>query len=295
MLVPVTLSASLYPEMPSATYFADPCPSPSLTQSVCKILLDQSPRHAKLAHPRLSPNFVPTEDAKFNIGNAAHRILIGRGKELAIIDASDWRTKDAKAARDEATAIGKVAILAHQHDTASAMALAAFEQLTHIDGCRGAFSSGMGEVVMVAQHNDTWLRSMADWMESTIAIFDYKTTGASAAPQDLPYRMADGGWDLQAAMQERILDLIEPTTAGRRKHYFVCQENYEPYALSVMMMPESVMTIGRMKLDAALAIWSECVETNNWPGYSRMVQQPAYPKYAEARVIEQLMGEKDGE
>jgi hypothetical protein len=33
----------IYPGVSSADYFADPCPTPSLTQSLCKILIERSP------------------------------------------------------------------------------------------------------------------------------------------------------------------------------------------------------------------------------------------------------------
>jgi hypothetical protein len=79
----------IYRDFPTAHYFADPCPEPSLSQSVAKILVEQSPLHAFQAHPRL---YVPTadEDAdeKYDkaraIGNAAHALMLDRGKVLAV-------------------------------------------------------------------------------------------------------------------------------------------------------------------------------------------------------------------
>ncbi len=287
------LKPGIHLDIASADYFADPCESPSLTQSIASVLLDRSPRHAALRHPRLNPAWEPYEDTKFNIGNAAHKLLIGRGKELVIVEADDWRTKAAKEARDDAHAQGNVAILAHQHRTAQAMADSFIEQTSEIPECRTAFmppAGGHGEVVIIADYDGVTLRSMVDWMRDTTHLDDLKTTGISASPDRLPYAMADGGWDLQAAIQERILDVLDPANAGRRHHYFYLQENDDPYEVTVCELPESVMTIGRAKLDKAIGIWRRCMESGRWPGYPRLVHAPVYPAHMEARVIEQLMG-----
>lgn len=285
------LPPGIHLNIPSAQYFSDPCSAPSLTQSIASVLLDRSPRHAALRHPRLNPAWKPHEDTKFNIGNAAHKLLIGRGKELVIVDAKDWRTGAAKDTRDEAHAAGKVALLAHQYDTAQEMADAFVDQTAEIPECRDSFmplAGGNGEVVIIAEYDGVILRSMVDWMRDTTRLDDLKTSGMSASPDRLPYAMADGGWDLQAAIQERILDVLDPSNAGRRHHYFYLQENEDPYEVTVAELPEAVMTIGRAKLDKAIGIWRRCIQSNTFPGYARVVHQPTYPAYLEARVIEQL-------
>lgn len=290
------LPPGIHLDIPSADYFADPCSVPSLTQSIASVLLDRSPRHAALRHPRLNPAWKPYEDTKFNIGNAAHKLLIGRGKELVIVEADDWRTKDAKAARTEAQEAGRVALLAHQHATARAMADAFLEQTISIGECCDAFvptHRGAGEVVIIAEYEGVMLRSMVDWMRDTTHLDDLKTTGMSASPDRLPYAMADGGWDLQAAIQERILDVLDAPGRGRRRHYFYLQENEDPYEVTVCELSESVMTIGRAKLDKAIAIWRDCMSRGRWPGYARVVHAPTYPPYLEAREIEKLQGGKD--
>lgn len=296
MSTALRLAPGIHLDIASADYFADPCSETSLTQSIASVLLDKSPRHAALRHPRLNPAWEPYEDTKFNIGNAAHKLLIGRGKELVVVEADDWRTKAAKEQRDEAHAAGKVAILAHQHKTASDMASSLCEQISAMPQVCLAFDErcgGHGEVVIIAEYEGVILRSMVDWLHSPTELHDLKTTGKSASPDNLPYVMADGGWDLQAAIQERILDVLDQDGRGRRHHYFYLQENEDPYEVTVCELPESVMTIGRAKLDRAIGIWRTCMASNRWPGYARVVHQPSYPPYMEARVLERLMGGED--
>jgi hypothetical protein len=280
----------IFTDFDEAAYFADPCPSPSLTQSIAKILIDQSPAHAKLAHPRLSSQTADKETyvrAKA-IGNAAHKIMTGRGRELAIAKFDDFRTKEAKAFRDEQTAAGKLVVLVEDCDTAHKMVFAAHGQL-EAHGMMHAFdtihSPINGEVVIAAHADGIWLRSLVDWMHTTVELWDYKTTGMSVAPHAVPALMASAGWPIQAAMQERILDLIDPDNAGRRKFYFVAQENYEPYALTVHLMTEGTMTMGRKMLTHAESIWRACMEIGEWPLYPTIVHTPEFPAYAEAKWL----------
>jgi hypothetical protein len=289
----------IYLDVATADYFGDPCPVPSLTQSIAKILLDRSPKHAWLAHPALNRHWKPREATKFAVGNAAHSLLIGRGKALEVFDHPDWNAtgggKGAKTKlhedRDFAIECGQVPILKHQFDTASEMVLSARLQLSAFPDLPGAFTDGHGEVVIAAEVDGIWLRSMVDWMVDPTHLYDYKTTDLTASPERIPYIMAGAGWDIQAAIQERIFDAIDPAGQGRRHHYFICQETDEPFAVVPSELPESVMNIGRRKLDAAITIWRSCVTTGEWPMYPRKVQSPAYPAYAEAKWMERLAQE----
>lgn len=290
----MALAAGIYPDYPVDEYHADPCHVPSLNQTTAKVLLDKSPLHARHQHPRLSPDWEPREHKKFAIGNVAHRLLIDRGKSFKVFDAPDWKgtglgkggMTQLHADRDDAIAAGIVPILAHQYDTASAMTQAARIQLSGNPSYSDAFERGQGEVVIVAERDGIWFRSMIDWMVDPTMIYDYKTTDASAAPNDVMWRMTDTEWPVQAAMQEFILDILHPETAGRRRHRFVIQEAYEPYALTVCELPEAVMHIGRSKLARAIDIWTRCITEDRWPGYGTDVIYPEYPPHVAARWME---------
>lgn len=274
----------LITDFDTAAYFTDPCPAPSLTQSIAKIIIEQSPAHAFIAHPRLTP---PTEDEteKYDkaraIGNAAHALMLRRGKTLAIIDADDFRGKVAQQKRDEATAVGSVPILKKHYETAAGMAASARQQLDAMQ-LSHCFAVGSAEVVVAWNEGPLWFRSMIDWLSSTQLIFDYKTTGGSASPWQIGAKMAGDGWDIQAAMIERGLDAVDPEFRGRRRFRFVLQENEPPYALTVAELSESTMTIGRKRLQYAIDTWARCITSGEWPGYPRRVIVPDYPAYAES-------------
>jgi hypothetical protein len=69
----------LHPAISADAYHADPAPAPSLSSSIAKTILHQTPRHAWFEHPRLNPNFEPKDDSKFDLGSVAHELLLGKG------------------------------------------------------------------------------------------------------------------------------------------------------------------------------------------------------------------------
>jgi hypothetical protein len=196
----------IYLDVAANDYHADPCPAPSLTQSVAKILLAKSPLHAWHAHPRLNPDYQHNDDTKFDVGNIAHKMLLGRGKQIEVLDFDDWRTKAAKEAREKAAGVGKLAVLGKHAARADRMAIAAREQL-ELRGLGHLFgAAGDSEVVVAWQEGKIWLRQMVDWLSADRVIFaDYKTTDESAAPDALARKMVNDGWHIQAAMGDRGL------------------------------------------------------------------------------------------
>lgn len=278
----------IFLDVPTLDYFADPAPTASLTQSVAKILLAKSPLHAWYAHPRLNPDYRHKDDTFFDIGNIAHTLMIGRGKEIVVLESfDDWRTKAAKEAREIAAASGKLAVLGKHYSKAEAMVRAAREQLT-IRGLDLLFDStlGNGEVVTAWKEGALWMRQMIDYLSGDARTFcDYKSTGESAAPHALSRKMVNDGWAIQAAMGERGLDVLDPKNAGRRRYLFVVQEDEKPYALTVAEIGEAAMTMGRKQLDMAVTIWRRCIENDRWPGYPTDIARPEYPGWAETEWL----------
>lgn len=286
----------IYRGIASADYFADPCPEPSLSQSIAKILIERSPLHGKFEHPRLMPAAAQDDeyeryDKAKAIGNAAHKIILGRGKDLEIIQSNDFRNKAAKEARDVAYETGKEPVLEKHLATATDMVASALAQLEKHEAS-DAFQNGAGEVVLIWQEDGLWFRMLVDWLHDDLrTVDDMKTTGLSAAPHTLGMMMVNAGWDVQAAMAERGLDILDPAGAGRRRFRFIAQENSAPYALTVAQMGEAALTMGRKKLQVAADIWRGCIESGQWPGYTRYTVIPEYPGFRENQWLEREVNE----
>lgn len=285
----------IFLDVPAADYHKDPCPEPSFTQSIGKILLEKSPAHARLAHPRLAPPIAAEDEepekyvAASVIGDAAHALLIGRGKTIAVGQFDSWRSKDAQVFRAAVLAKGHIAILPHHMARAYAMVEAAREQLAALNLSQlFTIGLGLGEIVLAWQeHRGLWMRTMIDWSaHKHRLVTDYKTTGLSCAPHTVEDRPSVMGWDIQAAMHERGLDMLDPENSGRRKHYYVNQENEPPYALTVIEISEADLTMGRKKLRMALDVWSACMSAGRWPMYPADTVLSRPRGYLETKFLE---------
>ncbi len=283
-------AAGIYRDFDITAYHGDPCPTASLSQSLAKILIERSPLHAAFAHPRLKPaEQVDDEIEKYvkaqAIGDAAHALMIGRGKSLAIAEFDSWRSDKAKAFREAAEIAGKMPILEKHFQQAGRVASAAGMQLdTHEE--RDCFESGAGEVVLAWQEGPIWFRCLVDWLHDDLrSAEDYKTTGMSVAEHVIGARAADAGWDIQAAMIERGLDALDPRNVGKRRFRFVAQEQDAPFALNVMVMTSEWMTMGRKKLQYAVDLWTRCTAEKKWPGYAPYGVRPEYPAFKEGQWL----------
>ena len=283
------LQPGIYKDFPEADYYRDPLSCPSLTQSVAKILIDRSPLHAWHAHPKLNPDYRHNDDTKFDVGNIAHKLLIGRGKDIVRLEFDDWRTKASKEARDVAASAGKLAVLGKHYAKAERMVAAAHEQF-ELRGLGKLFREGSGEVVLAWQDGNVWCRQLIDWLSTDHATFaDYKTTDYSVAPHSLGRLMVTAGWDVQAAFAERGLS----TLAGKckRRFLFVAQETEAPHCLSVVELSEAVLTMGHKKIAHAIDVWERCMTLGLWPGYPPSIVRPEYPGWAESQWLEREIAE----
>jgi hypothetical protein len=294
----MSLKQGIFYDIEPRIYFQDPAPDPSLTQTLVKILLDKSPRHAARKHPRLwtasvEDGGLEKYDRRFAVANAAHAILIGRGREVAEAPFDAFRSKDAKAFLDEQTRAGHTVILADHMPIALAMAKSAREQI-EIHEAKDFIQNGQGEVMLLWEEDGVWLRSLVDWLHDDLCLVDdLKTTQGSAAPHAIAGLMADSGWCIQAAMQERGLNALDPANVGRRRFRFGVLEQYPPHALSIAELSEACMTIGRKQLQVGIDIWKRCIRENRFPGYDPRVLVPEYPYYKAAAWEERELTEFD--
>lgn len=282
----------IYLDIEAADYHADPTPGPSFSQSLGKILLASSPRHAWLAHPKLNPNWRANSDEGYDkdriIGDAAHAYTIGRGKRVEVMKFSNFRTDEARKIRDATFDAGRTPILPHHDEAARLMAEAVHRQLMGHEASDAFLAdTGHGEVVLAWQEDGLWMRCMLDWLHNDYrTVDDLKTGGRSASEHALPPRISDDGWDMQAAMAERGLDVLDPGNAGRRRFRFFPQENFEPFGLNVVELTEADLTMGRKKLQMAINIWRHCVMTPSWPLYPKHVLRLTRPEYQDRKWLE---------
>lgn len=281
--------------LPAAEYHADPCVEPSLSASIAAILCARSPRHAWTAHPRLNPNYVRKDDAKYDIGTAAHAVLL-EGKPfdhvVHVVDADSWRTNAAKDERDRARAIGFIPLLTTVVDDVRNMVDMANSQLDALDTDRRPFAGGRAEQTLVWTDGvpggpDITCRAMVDWLhDDRLVIDDLKTTSTSANPYTWPRTAFNIGADVQTAFHLRGLAAVsDPSPVAREMRYIVI-ETEPPHALSVMSFTPAALAVGHAKTMYAIRRWSECLASDVWPGYPNRVTYVDPPAWEETRWLE---------
>lgn len=285
-----TISApGFYPDLSEDDYHGDPCPAPSLSSTVARTLIDRSPLHAWTAHPRLNPNHQPIEKKALDFGSAAHMLVLGKGRDIEVLDFESYRSNAAKAVRDAANEAGKTPILAADFARAEEMAEEFFRQITYVPLAAEAFGSGgASEVAFVWRDGGTWCRGKADRLLTKgggSLLVDYKTTSASAHPQAVSRRLYDMGQDFQLAFYRRGIQAL--TGDKRFSALLLTQEIEPPYALSVMTLDEATWEVAEQKVTTAILTWEACLKSGKWPGYPSQVGTAELPPWIENAWLDQ--------
>ena len=267
-------------------YHADPCIEPSLSASIAKVILEQSPRHAWGQHPRLNPKFEREEKTQFDIGTAAHALLLHGEAKVQIIDAPDFKTKAAREARDAARAAGRIPLIAAKWVDVQNMVAAARAQLRHHSEASDAFQNFKPEQTLVWREDEAWCRCKLDALPRGGNVFyDYKSTNGRAEPEYWGSRtLGETGCDVQSGFYRRgireILGIENP-------HFrFVVQETSPPYALCVVQLsPEAQEAADRMA-EQALYFWRWCCQHDRWPGYAARIAYVDMPPWRARKWLE---------
>ena len=246
-------------DLPEMAYHADPVEAGSLSSTMAKLIL-KSPAHLRhyLDTPRESK-------AAFDFGSVVHGLVLGKGWDVAALDYDSWRTKEAREARAEVEAQGKIALL--QKDYAEAQAVA--DAVKGHPAAAKLFKRGDAEVSAFGQHDSgVWLRGRFDWLVSGI-IVDLKTV-RSADPRRFNRTTFDFGYEIQAAHYRETHRLA--TGEYPRDFIHVLVEKEPPYAVSVVRLDAQFLDAGHQRLETAIARYRHATETGEWPGYPTSIQ-----------------------
>lgn len=296
------MTPGIYYDLPESEYHADCADIPSLSSSIAKTLVADSPLHAWTAHPRLNPNFERTERQEFDLGSAAHALLLGRGATLRVIDPVDYPAKNGnvpkgwtndaiRAARDGAYAAGCTPILPDQLADAQCMVEIALQKIAACPDLSGLkLSDGHAEVTAVWMEEQTACRARLDWMSNDRrVILDYKTTAASAHPDAWTRTLTGMGGELQPAFYQRA----NAATGGPEdcKFLWLVQENYAPFACSILGCSPAMLALGQEKVAHALWLWERCMQSGKWEAYPDRICWIDPPAYVQAAWEERNLQE----
>lgn len=281
--IPAVREPGVY-DLPEAVYHADPVPGGSLSSSgarrllECPALFDYERRHKRA--PKKA----------FDIGSAAHHLVLGTGPELVVIDADRWDTKAIKAEVAAVRERDAIPLKRHEYEQVQAMAKALSD---HPVAAR-VFSPerGPAERSLFWQDSETgvWCRARLDHMPTGevggrwFIVSDYKTT-KSAHPEQIAKAVYDYGYYIQGPWYLEAIRALGIHDNPRM--VFVFQEKTPPYVTTVIELDHIALRLGQAQMRRALELYARCQQTGHWPGYSEQVEVISLPVYAERKLEEE--------
>lgn len=271
--------------MSMAEYLADPCPEPSLSHSIAKVLLAESPAHARKLHPRLNGGHLPPRKKAFDMGTAMHAAFLEGENATVRVPAKDFKTHAAQALRDAAYVEGKIPLSIPEGERFDAAVEMLHRKVGWLTDPQPPFTAGKPEVTIIWQEPcGIWCRARADWLrDDRTYMDDLKIVGMSASlglgPGQFGRAIFALGHDIQAAFYRRGLRVLEQHAP---KFRFVAYE-LKKHEITLSMLDAEAMALAESKVERAIRIWAECLAEDRWPGYPRTVCLVEAPPYEIAR------------
>lgn len=264
-----TRPSGIYSDIDEEAYHTD---RDSLSVSGAKLLLPPS-CPAKFRWQMSNPRKPKRE---FDFGHVAHTLILGKGAEVVVIDAPDFRTKDAREQRDQAHARGQVPILQSEYSKALLMAGAVLD-----DPIAGPLfaegSGGQAEMSLYATDPVTGvqLRGRTDWL--TTDIDDVKTS-TTANPAELERKFWTLSYFMQAAW---YIDLVKALGLSDDPEFrFVVVEKEPPHIVTVVRYTADAIAEGRRLNRQAIDLYARCKAADHWPGYTDQIVTIDLPRWA---------------
>lgn len=207
----------------------------------------------------------------WEIGSAAHKLILGVGPKLVLVDKARWDTNEVKAKLADIRAAGNIPLKLADYEQIRAMAKALGEH----PFAGQLFKPGTGEPeqALIWQDKETGVpcRALLDWLPYSVSggrlvVPDYKSA-ASAEPGKFARAMADHGYHVQLAWYlagVRALGLGDERAAG----LLVAQEKTPPYLVTVVQPDPTAMRMGEIRMREALRLYAECSASGRWHGYA---------------------------
>lgn len=264
---------------------------PTLSPSQANTLIQKSPSHLWLEHPRLGnqPRPISNEkQKKMDEGTLIHKMVLGAGKEYQVIMGfDDYKKMEARELRDEIRARGMVPILESAFDECVRVAESIKEKLN----IRGVNLRGKSEMMMAyfeaADGDDVLCRMMPDhFVQEDAEIYEVKIIFC-AHPDACSRQIVNMGYDIQMFAYLNGVAALHPELAGRLKFYWIFAEAEPPYSVTIGQPTGMMIKHGQMRWSKAVNLWNECLKSNHWPDYSEGVIDIDPPQWSMKNEMEE--------
>lgn len=230
--------------------------TPRLSPSIAAKLLDEGPLSAWANHRLLGNLRKPATDSQI-AGKIAHAAILDDTSEVAPLDYPDFRTKEAREARDRLLAGGLIPIVQAKWDDALDMGRIVRERVeaeTGIDLLDGAREMRMawegGEGVLCS--------GVIDYLAADASrVIDLKTMPGFPSAGTCQRMLSSGHTLLQdAAYREAVADAIELD--------FLFVQTEPPYSVYWTTMAGDLRQVSEIRWMRAQREWARLLETDGW-------------------------------
>lgn len=257
-------------DIPAEMYHADPIRGGSLSSTGARTLTSKCPAKFRYDLDHQQPY-----KAAFDFGTAAHKLVLGDGPELVLVDELLWNTDATKARVAEIRAAGNIPLkradLERVHDMATAITQhPEAADLLHPD-------SGQPEQTLFWPVGNVWCRARVDWLRDDCLV-DYKTA-RSAHPDAIQKAVQEHGYHVQDDWYRRgaaAVGLLPMDTAFP----FIFQEKDPPYLVTVARL-DLWRDIAHQVSEQALFLYESCRAADYWPAYATETAYVSPPAWLE--------------
>lgn len=255
---------------------------PGFSASLAKILIARSAAHAKDARDRqiedeADEDVDDDKRKRLERGSVLHHMVLGKGKRIAVVPFADYRSKDAKAARDAARASGMIPVKEAEYEILSGVARAIGARIA----AAGHVLDGASEVAIEwweqTQHGEAQCRAMLDHFitwgldprdeTGPVGAIVYDLKIVDDAAHERCERTAENlGYAIQAAAYRRALTALHPRLGGRIEFRFLFCESRRPYELWDPEPDGMFEALGEQRWLRAVRAWGAGLATGQWPG-----------------------------
>lgn len=284
-----------YSGMPERLYHR----GPALSSTGAKKLLSPSTP----AHYRWWKDNGQDTTSAMEHGSAAHTVVLGTGKALHVVQASNWTTKAAREERDMARDIGRIPVLEREYEELLAMADAIrahpiagwLFQRQRYEGGALIEPTGTPEVSLFWRDPLVGIdkRARLDWVPNVVSpagsliVGDYKTC-VSADDESCDQAIRSYGYHRQADWNTEGLYACGLDRGAPVLFVLVFQEKKAPYLVNVRAVEAQTLKVAQWRNHQAAEVFRQCTESGVWPGYPERIGYAQLPYWDLKRELEAM-------
>jgi hypothetical protein len=240
---------------------------PRLSASIAHKLTTEGPLSAWANHRLLGGLGKPPTDAQQK-GQIAHAALLGHSVEVAVLDFPNFKTKDAREARDEALADGKTPVTTAKWEEANLNAPHIRELIAErhgIDLANGTIEKRWEWTEFARDGSAVECSGYTDYWDGALQTVDLKTGDGYPTPEKIANDLARSHGVLQDRAYRGALAFHADVTTPEIDVVFLGVQMVAPFATCPVRFAGSYREVSELRWQRAIDTWADCEQKNVWP------------------------------